>query len=240
MTTNSPNTTEKTSETFDAYEARYRDTVNQAVGFSGLDVDFFTRVKADYIADLARAEFGDLSGVRLLDVGCGIGNFHPLLTRHFGHVHGVDISASSIERARQANPDVAYSVYEGHRLPYEDASMDVAMAVCVMHHVPPEQWPEFSAEMHRVLRPGGVALIFEHNPLNPLSVHVVNNCPFDEDAVLLRAPKTEALFREAGFSEVSRRFILTVPAFNDTIRKVDTWFSRVPLGAQYYVRARKS
>lgn len=239
MTANNSNTTEKTSETFDAYEGRYSDTVNQAVGFSGLDVDFFTRVKADYITDLARKEFGDLSGIQLLDVGCGIGNFHPLLTRDFGQVNGVDISASSIERARQVNPDVAYSVYDGRRLPYEDGAMDIAMAVCVMHHVPQEQWPAFSAEMHRVLKPGGIALIFEHNPLNPVSVHVVNSCPFDEDAVLLRATKTEALYREAGFGDVSRRFILTVPAFNGTFRKIDSWFSRIPLGAQYYVRARK-
>lgn len=77
LSTGETNTTQKTSEIFDAWQARYSEAVNDAVPFSGLDVDFFTRVKADYTLDLARAQFGDLSKVRLLDIGCGVGNFHP-------------------------------------------------------------------------------------------------------------------------------------------------------------------
>ncbi len=228
------------SETFDAYEAKYADAVNDAVAFSGLDVDFFTRVKADYIIDIARKTFGRTEGLRLVDVGCGIGNFHPLLSRAFDDINGVDVSAASIERARTANPSVSYAAYEGDTLPFPEASFDIAMAVCVVHHVPPAQWPEFMSEFRRVLKPGGLALVFEHNPLNPLSVHVVNNCPFDEDAVLLRAPELKKLFASAGFSDPEGRFILSVPAFNSAFRSLDRVFSRLPFGAQYYVSARKS
>ncbi len=227
------------SETFDAYESKYADAVNDAVSFSGLDVDFFTRVKADYIVDIARKTFGTLRGLRLVDVGCGIGNFHPLLSRAFDDITGVDVSTASIERARSANPGVSYSSYDGGLLPFDDASFDIAMAVCVVHHVPPVQWPDFMSEFRRVLKPGGLALVFEHNPLNPLSVHVVNNCPFDEDAVLLRAPELKKLFASAGFFGVEDRFILSVPAFNSAFRSLDRVFSRLPFGAQYYVSARK-
>ena len=43
-------------------------------------------------------------------------------------------------------------------------------------------------ELKRVLRAGGACVIFEHNPLNPLTVQAVNTCPFDENAVLIKAP----------------------------------------------------
>ncbi len=82
--------------------------------------------------------------------------------------------------------------------------------------------------------------MFEHNPVNPLAVHVVNNCPFDADAVLLRAPKTKALLSGAGFEDVVARSIITIPPFNAFFRGIDRLFSRLPLGAQYYVAAKKS
>ena len=61
-------------------------------------------------------------------------------------------------------------------MPVPDASVDVVFAICVVHHVPPAHWGAFAAEMARVLRPGGVAAIFEHNPLNPVTRRVVSNC----------------------------------------------------------------
>ena len=56
--------------------------------------------------------------------------------------------------------------------------------------------------MARVLRPGGIAAIFEHNPLNPLTRRVVSNCVFDEDAVLLRRRRARGLLRQAGLVPV--------------------------------------
>ncbi|HCN91956.1 class I SAM-dependent methyltransferase [Hyphomonas sp. UBA5107] len=228
------------ARTFDEHEAEYSNTVNDALNFSGLDVDFFTKVKADYIGDLVKSHFGKTSDAQMLDIGCGVGNFHPLLLSRFARIDGVDISPSSIERAQSNNPGVNYQCYDGDRLPFDDDTFDVAITVCVMHHVPPASWPSFAREMHRVVRPGGLALVFEHNPVNPLAVHVVNNCPFDADAVLLRAPKTKALLSGAGFEDVVARSIITIPPFNAFFRGIDRLFSRLPLGAQYYVAAKKS
>ncbi len=59
---------------FDAYSKSYDEAVNSSIGFSGLKVDFFTRVKAQYIKGLIAGQFGDAKGVRVLDVGCGVGN----------------------------------------------------------------------------------------------------------------------------------------------------------------------
>jgi 2-polyprenyl-3-methyl-5-hydroxy-6-metoxy-1,4-benzoquinol methylase len=228
---------DEVTKTFDAYKDTYAQSVDRAIEFSGLTLDFFTQVKADYIAELSREHFGARSDIQALDVGCGIGNYHGRFGNCFAAISGVDVSSNCIATARTRNPSVEYKVYDGVDLPYSTAQFDVAYAICVMHHVPQIQSSKFVSEMRRVVRPGGLALVFEHNPLNPLTMKAVRSCPFDDDAVLLRSGKTVGLFREAGFSDVAARFILTVPAKNRALLRLDRFFSRFPLGAQYYVSA---
>lgn len=227
----------KTAEVFDAYQTSYTEAVGKAVAFSGMSPDLFTRIKAGYILDLVSEHFDAPETITALDVGCGIGNFHPLLAPHFGQIHGIDVSAASISQAQQSNPGVLYDVYDGQTLPYEDDSFDLAFTICVMHHVPPAHWDQFVSEMHRVLRPDGLALVFEHNPRNPLTMRAVNNCPFDADAVLLPSRKTVDLFTLAGFKSVQSNFILSIPAATKGLRKADRLFQKIPFGAQYYVSA---
>ncbi|TIU25363.1 MAG: class I SAM-dependent methyltransferase, partial [Mesorhizobium sp.] len=109
-------------------------------------------------------------------------------------------------------------------------------AICVMHHVPPENWKLFAAELARVTRPGGVVLIFEHNPYNPLTRRAVSNCPFDEDAVLLSKGQVMKHLHDAGLRDVDGRYILNVPSINGPLRRIDEALGFVPFGAQYYVQ----
>jgi ubiquinone/menaquinone biosynthesis C-methylase UbiE len=227
----------QTAKTFDSYKETYSEAVGASVSFTGLSADFFTRVKADYIGDIVDAHFGRGASLAALDVGCGVGNYHALLKPRFGTLSGVDVSGACVETARQRNADVDYKVYDGGALPYEDATFDVAFTICVLHHVPPTQWKNFAREMRRVLKPGGLGLVFEHNPRNPLTMRAVNTCPFDEDAVLLRNEETERLLQEAGFSRTRSRFILSVPPANVILRRIDRMFSGLPFGGQYYVAA---
>src|SRR5262245_24826538 len=92
---------------FDSYNGHYDEAVNDAVAFSKLKVDFFVRVKATCMHDILAAHFGDPSRVNLLDVGCGIGNYHPYWIDQVGLLRGVDISAKCIGRAAESNPRVA-------------------------------------------------------------------------------------------------------------------------------------
>lgn len=226
---------QQAADTFDAYRDTYSDAVDDAVRFSGLRADFFTRVKAEYLLEETRAHFGDLASVQALDVGCGVGNFHPLLSPRLGELHGVDVSQDCLDTARKCHPDIVYRSYDGDRLPYDDASFDLAFAICVLHHVPTANWETFTRELFRVVRPGGLALIFEHNPLNPLTMRVVNRCPFDADAVLLKSRDTQRLLTTAGFADLRARFILSIPAGTRWLRRIDRLASRLPLGAQYFL-----
>lgn len=230
---------EKVSKTFDRYHDTYYETVNNAIAFSGLHVDFFTRVKAWYLLEEAKRHFTHLDLLSVADIGCGVGNIHPLLSSLFGNITGIDISQASLEIASEANPDIAYKHYNGNTLPLADNSLDLAFSICVMHHVPPPGWLHFLEEIQRSLKPGGLMVIFEHNPLNPLTRRVVNNCPFDADAVLLPARSLSSLVEKAGFSNPETRFILSIPAQNSLLRKIDRVFSKIPLGAQYFVSAQR-
>jgi SAM-dependent methyltransferase len=228
------------AELFDQYRASYNKTVDDSISFSGLKHDFFLQAKVEPLAQLIaeRGIAGDQGKVRALDVGCGVGALHPYVTPLFSTLCGCDISMQSIERARVENPGVAYTAYSAPSLPYADATFDLAFAVCVAHHVPPQHWPNFFAEMRRVVRPGGVVSVIEHNPLNPLTRLAVLRCPFDADAVLISRRKAGQLLRATGLSEIDGKHFLMFPFANAVARKVESWFSHVPLGAQYICSGR--
>jgi len=220
---------------FDSYSQTYDTTVNAAIGFPVLNVDFFTKAKAQYLVRVLTERFGgDLSRLDLVDVGCGIGNLHSFLGKAVRTMTGVDVSSECIGTARERNPWVDYRLYEGKKLPFADASFDVAFTICVMHHVPPTDWPLFAQELRRVVRPRGIALVFEHNPYNVLTRYVVSSCEFDRDAVLLTGRTAKRVLTEAGFTDVVIHHILTIPAANHALQQVDRLFRRLPFGAQYY------
>lgn len=222
---------------FDAYADSYGEAVNRSLAFLGMKVDYFTRVKANYLLDLLAEHFGDGKRVELLDIGCGVGSYHDLLIDRVGSIAGVDPSRDCLAQAEQRNPGARYSHYDGARLPFPDASFDAVFTICVMHHVPPAQWPAFAAEMKRVTRKGGLALVFEHNPLNPLTRRVVSNCDFDRNAVLLRQGQVRGLLERAGFTDIRSNTILSIPSSGRIGRAIDLLLGRLALGAQYFVRA---
>jgi SAM-dependent methyltransferase len=207
------------------------------VAFSGQDAEYFTQMKARALVELARRRVGDPTTLTALDVGCGVGVTDRYLVEPFARVIGVDIFDGVLERAAIANPQADYRLYDGHTLPLDDASVDVAFAICVVHHVPPERWGRFAAEMARVLRPGGIAAIFEHNPLNPLTRRVVSNCVFDEDAVLLRRRRASGLLHQAGLVPCEDRYIAFLPFGGKAVAPIEAALRRLPFGAQYYVSA---
>jgi SAM-dependent methyltransferase len=220
---------------FDAYANTYADAIRRSIGFSGQGHETFTRRKARYLLDLAARRLGDPAGLRVLDVGCGIGLTDQHLAGRFQELHGVDMATEAVHRAAVTNPSVFYQAYDGWRLPFGDASFDMAFAICVLHHVAPEQRPSFVAELRRVVRPGGIVAIFEHNPFNPLTRVAVSRCDFDEYAVLLTRRLASRLLAEAGLQAVERRYIIFLPFERRRTVAIERVLGWLPAAAQYYV-----
>lgn len=219
---------------FNETKSSYREIIERSIGFSGKGLDFFTQVKADHMREIAARLLPHVQRPRLLDIGCGHGLMHPYLLASGFDVVGVEVAAEVLALANGANPQVRYVAYDGRSLPFAASSFDVALAVCVMHHVAPEQWRNFLREIRRVLLPGGLAVVFEHNPLNPLTRYVVASNEIDVDAHLVSARTLRSLMRETGFAAALIRNILFTPFAHPGFRWLDDRLGWLPLGAQYY------
>jgi SAM-dependent methyltransferase len=218
---------------FDTYGKEYRDVVQSSIDFSGLSYEFVTAAKADIMGEVIAARFGPAAKLSALDVGCGIGVLHRYIRHRFTRLCAVDVSTGCLEQAARANSGVEYRSYAGAELPFACGEFDLAFAICVLHHVPPADCLGFIREMARVIRPGGVVCIIEHNPLNPLTQLSVRRCEFDRDAVLLPAWRTARLMARAGLREIDSRYFLLLPSAAAPARAIERGIARLPLGAQY-------
>lgn len=224
---------------FDDHVDTYREDIQNAINFSGQNVDFFVEVKSNLIVEIAKEYFGDYRNITVLDVGCGIGLTDNFLKKEFTHLHGVDIEEATVNKARVNNPEVDYLLYDSKALPFDNCFFDFVFTINVMHHVPPDSRNNFIKEMYRVCKPGGVLTVFEHNPYNPLTRKVVRDCVFDRDAVLLRNKEIRNLFLQNNLSLLESRFILFFPFRQNLFRMLEKFLSWVPLGAQQYVVSKK-
>lgn len=104
-------------------------------------------------------------GERALDIGCGPGLTTEALARAVGEqgrVAGVDIAPAMLAIARrrcESLPQVGFEQADVTRLPYADASFDVALASQVYEYV--EDIDSALRELARVIRPGGRALLVD-------------------------------------------------------------------------------
>ena len=115
------------------------------------------------------------AGSRLLDVGCGPGEvLNRLATIAPGiDATGLDVDAAMIGRARRKaaragrSPDAGprFVVADVAAMPFPDASFDVVVSSYAVHH-----WPDRQAgiaEVMRVLKPGGRAIVWDVAPPHP-------------------------------------------------------------------------
>jgi len=224
---------------FDQYRDTYETLIDDALKFSGADQRFFTQLKANLLNPLFEKLALPGRPLKALDVGCGHGLIHPLLKGPAGtEIVGVDVAADVIDWARTHRPEFTYEAYDGEHLPFQGGQFDVAFTICVMHHVPPAAWSSFVAEMRRVVRPGGMVVVIEHNPWNPVTQRIVRTCPIDENAVLLSAPNLRGLLRSAELEGIQTQFFVFTPFKNSLARSLDRILQHVPIGAQYMTTAR--
>ncbi|MDP8988712.1 MAG: class I SAM-dependent methyltransferase [Acidobacteriota bacterium] len=121
-----------------------------------------TGVINDLEAELRRLKTEERSNSRALEIGCGCGRLMRPMSRHFLEIHGVDVSAEFIQEARERLGDVANArpqQIRGTSLEdFADQSFDFVYSFDLFPHIPSQQLVvAFLREIHRVLRPGGLA-----------------------------------------------------------------------------------
>src|SRR5438309_1553615 len=142
----------------------------------------------------ALAQLGDVTGLPLLDFGCGHGMAAVVLARRGARVTALDLSHGYLDEARQrarANGvAVAFVKADGERLPFADSVFARVWGNAVLHHL---DLGRAAAELRRVLRPGGIAVFCEPWGENPLLNWARRRLPYpgkertpDEEPLRLR------------------------------------------------------
>lgn len=130
-----------------------------------------------------------LAATRLLDLGCGVGWAAHLAHEHGAAVTGLDFSATAIDLASRTLAGPAWLQGDGGRLPFADGAFDRLLSFGSLEHFP--DVPAALAEVHRVLRPGGRAVLVVPN------AYVRTEQPQE---LRLRRSAWERLLSAAGFA----------------------------------------
>jgi SAM-dependent methyltransferase len=173
---------------------------------------------------------------RWLDVGCGQGQLLELGGGRFREAVGCDPSVSMLP---------THASFPWHsqpspvKLPFDDNSFDFVTAVCVFHHLDDAARALLADEIKRVLAPGGLCCIVEHNPWNPATQVIVRRCAVDANAELISAPTTLRLLEQSGFEPLATDYFLYVPErLFERLRWIEEKLRNLPLGGQYISLAR--
>jgi SAM-dependent methyltransferase len=212
---------------FDAVATNYDALYERSLSGSGESREYFARYK---LACLRR--LGIARDEPVLDWGCGVGNVLSYLAEGYDEVHGYDPSSESLKLARErvsnarlhARPD---DVPETH--------FGAAILSGELHHVPHDEHRSLVETVRSKLRPGGRVVVFEHNPLNPLTRRAVATCEFDDDAVLLWPWKARRLLVDAGLRDVRLDYIVFFPRPLAPLRPLEPRLAWLPFGAQMMV-----
>ena len=115
-------------------------------------------------------EFEKFRGKRLLEIGCGMGSDLLQFARGGARCTGIDLTPRSVEITRHRfklyGAGGNFMISDGEHLPFRTESFDVVYSNGVLHHTPDTAGA--IREVHRVLRPGGVAkiMLYHRNSLN--------------------------------------------------------------------------
>src|SRR5262249_268638 len=160
----------------------YRELVTQSVRVSGEPSEYFAAYKARYLSRRFLAAKID----KALDYGCGIGALADQLKLAAPNVRidGFDPSQECLDCwAPRLRAQGRFSC----ELDSLESNYDLIVIANVLHHVRPTEREDVLRKVFGKLAPAGQVVIFEHNPINPFTRWAVSQCPFDDDAVLLKS-----------------------------------------------------
>jgi SAM-dependent methyltransferase len=233
MSSDSPDTPQ-----FDRFANAYESMHASSIRASGEDPSYFSAYKCNVM----RRVLGPAFDAPVLDFGCGIGNLTTFLVDTFPDVHGYEPSTKSVEQAvrrSQVSPSPVGDapvkrgpVFHTSLASVPKGHFGAIVVANVLHHVIPAERASLIDDAVRCLRPGGKLFIFEHNPLNPLTLHAVRSCEFDDDAILLWPWEVTRLLSDAKLTRVRRDFIVFFPKPLAAMRPLEPRLRFVPIGAQ--------
>lgn len=224
---------------FDRFAEAYIADHTENIKITGEDIEYFARYKVEEIRRLWTKR-GYRPPATALDFGSGVGASLPHLRSMFPEtaLTAYDISARSVDIARSRFGDAIDYVVGDSLDALGDRRFDLIFTSCVFHHIAKAEHVGLFTQLRERLSTDGALVVFEHNPVNPVTRYIVATCPFDENAVLIPAPRLMRRLEAAGFMRTEIRYTGFFPAALSGLRPFEPALAFLPVGAQYYVVAR--
>jgi ubiquinone/menaquinone biosynthesis C-methylase UbiE len=213
----------------------------------GNNIDQFIYVKAKWLWNFIQNNLDKIvldENCKLLDYGCGTGEMLKWLKLFGfpGELHGADISQAMLAEAENrwnASPKPLFSYIGETKTDFVDNSFSCIVATCVFHHIDPDKRDAVLREVKRILKPGGILAVFEHNPFNPMTRLIVKRAVIDKNAILLYPKETKNRFSKALFGNNILEYIMFFPPNLRIFHEFEKYLTWLPFGAQYVVVGRK-
>lgn len=144
-------------------------------------------------------ELPEGDNLRILDIGCGTGNYTDLFQKatqaKHCQVYGIEPSEGMIDKARQKNSQITFKQATAEDIPFGDNFFDFVFMTDVIHHIP--DIGVMFAEIHRILKPQGKVCIFTQSPRQIEARPIVQFFPGTVRVDQARYPDIEAILAAA-------------------------------------------
>lgn len=113
---------------------------------------------------------GDISGKKIVDVGCGNGEMSVFFALRGANVVGIDIEASVLEEAkalalkRNIKDECIFLNVSAESMPIESSSIDIIFSKSTIQYMNRE---DVLTEYNRIIKPDGIIVLLENLPFNP-------------------------------------------------------------------------
>ena len=226
------------TKAFDSFSKNYNEDLNDAIRLTGYDSSALTKAKLQKLQELfpylVRLNFN------LLDFGCGIGNLFESVKQFFPRASytGVDQSGESIIKAQSRFSDS--SIFHNlHSEKWKNTKYDLIFSAGVFHHIPHDEHKKILKELSDLLNPNGKLVIWEHNPFNPVTRKIVNDCVFDQDAILIYPSRMKKNMQEIPLANIQVIYTTFFPKIFSSLNVLDPYLDWLPLGGQFITHGEK-
>lgn len=224
---------------FEGYAKDYEQLLDDWLkNLGGESQEYFIKVKGEEVLGICKRYGLNPKQLICYDLGCGIGTAEKFLSPYFKRMIGSDLCYGMVKRACQIS-DASFLHSNAFFIPIKDNSIDICLAICLLHHIDPSKRLEIVKEMDRITKKKGLILIFEHNPINPITQLIVRRCIVDRGVKLLSLPQLRHLYRMSNIQVLAEKYILFFPERLPFLKPVESFFRYIPLGGQYVIVGRK-
>lgn len=211
---------------------KYQENLRKNLAISGESETFFAEYQAQKLAALVPEKIHP--PISILDFGCGDGLMTSFVHHLFENatITGIDTDSERIALAKDMYEGIHFICADiEFTQPFEPASFDLIYTTEVLHHLPPEKHTRYITLLMSLLKPGGMLIIFELNPLNLATLYRFKRNPLEQNAQLIMPWRLQQLLAPYGLTKI--RY------YDFWLRSLEPYVTWLPFGGLYAVSVKK-